>query len=131
MRLIELIKTIKETVVTGKISPAKVLPAPLLICVSLRRTGISAMDITSAWIVELDKLGIPIGKNPDGSQNLILAGGYALIKVFTKALKQNGLVTVGGAPGTITFTGMGGNAGGPVVIKGANDAPFIIRGTFQ
>ena len=131
MRLIELVKTIRETVITGKISPAKILPAPLLLCVSLRRPGISPMDITSEWIVELDKLNIPIGKNTDGSPNLILGAGYALVKVFTKAIKQNGLVTVAGSPGSITFTGTGGNAGGPVVIKGANDAPFTIKGIFQ
>lgn len=129
--LASVIKMVKESVSGGTFKPAKILPAALLLCVSLRRPGTSAMEIISDWTTELAKLNIPIGKNEDGSQNLILASGYALTKAVMKNIKNKGLVTVAGDVGSITFTGTGANAGGPVVIKGVNDGPFIIRGTFQ
>jgi hypothetical protein len=129
--LSSVINSVREAVSGGKFKPAKLLPAALLICVSLRRTGMSAMDITSEWITELDKLHIPIGKNTDGTPNLITAAGYSLVKCITKSIKMSSLVSVAGTPGSITFTGVGENAGGPVVIKGANDSTFIIRGTVQ
>ena len=129
--LASVIKMVKESVSGGTFKPAKILPAALLLCVSLRRPGMSAMEVTAEWTTELAKLNIPIGKNEDGSQNLIIASGYAFAKAFMKSMKNKGLVTVAGDAGSITFTGTGANGGGPVVIKGVNDAPFIIRGTFQ
>ena len=129
--LASVIKMVKESVSGGKFKPAKILPAALLICVSLRRPGMSAMEVTADWTTELAKLTIPTGKNADGSQNLILASGYALVKCLMKSMKNKGLVTVAGDVGSVSFTGTGANAGGPVVIKGINDKPFIIRGTFQ
>ena len=44
---------------------------------------------------------------------------------------MDSLVTVAGSPGSITFTGMGTNEGGPMVVKGANDGAFVIRGTIE
>lgn len=131
MNFSELQTVIKNTISGDKFKPAQVLPTALLLCVSLRRPGMSAMEATSDFTEYLASLGIPTGKNTDGSDNLIIAAAYGMFKESMKQQKMNGLVTIAGAPGAISFTGTGANAGGPVVVKGINDMPFTLRGTMQ
>ena len=93
--LTSVINIIKNSISGGKLNPVKILPAPLLLCVSLRRPGMSAMDITSEWITELSKENIPIGKNTDGTNNLIIASGYAMIKsILVQVVIQNAILNV-------------------------------------
>ena len=123
-----IIKSIKNSVSTGKFKPAKLLPGALLLCTALKRPGLSAMDIAAEYIRLNGELGIPTGANTDGSPNLINASAYAFSKTFVKAYKMNGGVNVAIAPGSITFTGFGENAGGPVIIKGVNDSIATANG---
>ena len=119
--LATVIKSIKDTLNTGKFKPMKILPAALLLSTSLRRPGLSAMDITAEFIRRKAMLGLPPGANTDGSPNLVNASAYALIDTMVKAIKLTGSVHFALPPGSISFTGFGANAGGPVVIKGFND----------
>ena len=131
MNFSDLKTLIKNTISGDKFKSAQILPTALLLCVSLRRPGMSAMEATSDFTQYLASIGVPTGKNTDGSDNLIIAAAYGMFKSGMKQQKMNGLVTVAGAPGSITFTGSGANAGGPVVVKGFNDLPFTLRGTMQ
>lgn len=124
--LSSVINSIKNSVSSGKFKPMKLLPAVLLLCTELKRPGLSAMDITAEYIRLNGELGIPTGSNPDGTPNLINASAYALISSMVKGIKMNGSVSFALPPGSITFTGFGANAGGPVTIKGFNDG--IVRG---
>ena len=108
-----------------------VLPWTLIACTSLRRPGMSEMEATSEFAQYCAEIGIPTGKNTDGTDNLILKAAYGMYKIGMKQQRKNGLVTIAGTPGSITFTGVGGNAGGPVVVKGYNDGGFVLRGTIQ
>lgn len=131
MNFSDLTTLIKNTISGDKFKAAQILPTALLLCVSLRRPGMSAMEATSEFTEYLASIGVPTGKNTDGSDNLVIAAAYGMFKTGMKQQKMNGLVTVAGAPGAISFTGTGGNAGGPVVVKGMNDMPFTLRGTMQ
>lgn len=122
------ITAVRDTISGGKLKPAKILPAALLLCTSMRRPGMSALDITSDFIAFMDENNIPTGRNTDGSSNLLITFAHGIIKSIVKSIKMNSVVTVAGAPGTITFTGVGSNGGGTMVVKGTNDAPFEIQG---
>ena len=127
----QLKKQIKDIISGDKFKPAQILPTILLLCVSLRRPGQSAMEATSEYAEFLASHGIPTGKNTDGTDNLVLASAHALFEIGMKQQRMNGRVTVGGAPGAISFMGTGGNAGGPVVVNGSNNLPFKLEGIIQ
>ena len=125
--LATIIDSIKGIVSGGKWKDPKVLSGALLLCTSLKRPGLSAMDITAEYIRLNGELGIPTGTNPDGTPNLINASAYALNSSIVRAIKMTGSVSFALAPGSISFTGFGANAGGPVTVKGFNDT--IVRGS--
>ena len=131
MNFSELKTLIRKTINGDQFRGSQVLPTALLLCVSMRRPGMSAMEATSEFIEYIANLGIPTGKNTDGSDNLIIPFVYGIFKTQQKQEKMRGRVTVGGAPGSISFTGTGANAGGPVVIKGMNDMPFKLDGLIE
>ena len=58
----------------------------------------------------------------------LITFAHGIIKSIVKSIKMKSVVTVAGAPGTITFTGVGSNGGGTMVVKGTNDSPFEIQG---
>ena len=125
------VNMIKSSVEGDKFKPLKLLPPALLLCTAMRRPGLSAMEIMSDFTQELAKLGIPTGRNTDGSQNLILGTFYAYTKVFLKHLKLKAAVKVALQPGSITSTGTGANGGGPVVVKSFNDGIVTGDGTLS
>lgn len=96
------------------------LPALLLFCTTMRRPGTSAMETTANIIQDYGKIGIPTGTNTDGTPNLINAYTYLVVRNIYKDIKQNGVGEGVMSPGSIQFTGTGGNAGGPVVVQGTN-----------
>lgn len=131
MNFSQLKTLIKKTISGDQFKGSQVLPTALLLCVSMRRPGMSAMEATSEFTEYIASLGIPTGKNTDGSDNLIIPFAHGIFETQQKQEKMRGRVTVAGAPGSISFTGTGGNAGGPVVIKGMNDMPFKLDGLIQ
>ena len=131
MNFSELTTTIHNVISGDKFKAAQILPTALLLCVSLRRPGMSAMEATSEFTEFLAGLNIPTGKNTDGTDNLIIAAAYGLFKASMNQQKMRGRVSIAGAPGAISFTGTGGNAGGPVVVKGINDMPFKLEGIME
>ena len=104
----------------GTNMPAQGLPAILLYCATLRRSGMSAMDIAAKTIEDYGELGIPTGTNADGSVNLINASTYLLTKNIVENIKMNAVGEGTCAPGTIVFQGDGANGGGPVHVVGFN-----------
>lgn len=125
------VNMIKSSVEGDKFKPVKLLPPALLLCTALRRPGLSAMEIMADFTQELAKLGIPTGKNTDGTQNLLLGTFYAYTKVFIKHLKLKAAVKFAIKPMSISSTGTGANGGGPVVVKSYNDGIVTGDGTIS
>lgn len=111
--------------------PAKTLPALLLKCISLKRPGLSAYKISSEIIQNNQKLGIPTGANPDGTDNLINAYTYSIVKQFVDALQNDAAVHCAIPMQSLFIQAMGENAGGPVTCVGSNLADSITQGIIR
>lgn len=107
------------------------ISAVMLICSAIKRPGMSAMVIASRVINRLPEVGAINGNNIDGSPNIMNKVIYVLCDEMVKALKLEGKVEVGIAPGSITSIGFGTNAGGGMTIVSTNSnafsAPGIVR----
>ena len=126
MNIKDVVKNIKD-MFSGAVSPAQGLPALLLYCTSLKRTGASPMEMTSDAIQEYAKLGIPVGPNADGTPNLHNAETFVMFNTICKHFGLNG-VSQGTIPaGGITVVGTGGNAGGPVTVTCTNQQPITFK----
>lgn len=126
MNITEIVRNIKD-MFTGAVSPAEGLPALLVYCTSLKRSGASPMEMTSDALQEFAKMGLPIGPNSDGSQNLHNLETYVIFNTICKHFGLNG-VSQGTIPaGGITVVGTGGNAGGPVTVTCTNQQPITFK----
>lgn len=101
-------------------NPAKLISPIILICSLGKRPGLSCVISTANIIQNLAKEGIPTNKLPDGTDNMMNKLVSHIVCETYRALKEDASVQIGIAPGSITITGTGANAGGPVVIKGFN-----------
>jgi hypothetical protein len=112
-------------------TPANVLPPILLKCSSLTRPGLSAYKIATEVIQNNQKLGIPTGNNPDGSENLINAYTYNIVKSIIEAIKNDAAVSVAVPMGSMLIKADGANGGGPVTCFGTNLLDSLSRGIIQ
>lgn len=79
-------KTIQD-LFTSLREPAKQIPAITLLCSLIQRPGLSSNATTARIITRLGGLGLPTGKMPDGSENMMnLVIGVIVDEIF-KALK--------------------------------------------
>ena len=111
--------------------PAQTIPSLLLLCESAKRPGLSASVLAAKIIARLHEIDIPTEKNPDGSDNLIIKFIRILSEELVTCIKDNAVVFSEIPSGSISVTGTGGNAGGPIVVNGMNDKPVTIRGVIQ
>lgn len=100
--------------------PFPAIPPLLLLCELYNRPGLSAIALTGAIIQRLPEAGIPTGVNPDGSPNIICSFARIVSEEVIKEIKNHAKVINVLEPGSIMSTGVGGNAGGPVVINSVN-----------
>lgn len=126
MNITDIIRNIKG-MFSGAVSPAQGLPALLLYCTTIKRTGASPMEMTSDALQEYAKAGIPIGPNADGTQNLHNIETYIIFNTICKNFGLNG-VSQGVIPsGGLSVRGVGANAGGPVEITSTNQEPITFK----
>ncbi len=130
MNISNLVNKITNTLESTRI-PVQVLPAILLKCTSLTRPGLSAYKIATEVIQNNEKLGIPTGANPDGTENLINAYTYNIVKSLVDALKNDAAVSVAIPLGSLLIQANGANGGGPVTCIGSNLKDSIGRGIIQ
>lgn len=107
------------------------IPPVLLLCEILNRPGLSATALAAAVIAQLAAKGFPTGKNPDGSENMNNQFIYILCQELINEIKNNAVVESAIPTGTISATGVGGNAGGPVTIQAFNDKIAKIKGIIR
>ena len=92
----------------------------LLVCSMIRRPGLSVIQSVANITKDLNKIGIPTGKNPAGCENMSLGYSYAYVNEIYRALKKDTSLQVGVAPGSLMITAFGSNSGGPIVVQGMN-----------
>ena len=115
---------------TGKVA-GRQLPPPLLKCVALKRSGLSAYRSAAKIIENNKKLGLETGPNPDGSPNKINQYTYNLVSEIFRAMKEDAMVSTAIPQYSLLIEAMGGNAGGPVTCTGTNLLDSIGNGIIQ
>ena len=128
------IKNISESiskVIGSARKPAPSIPPILLLCEIMNRPGLSAIALASAVISRLQQEGFETGVNPDGSPNMNNKFVYVMCDELIKEIKDNAVVESSIPTAAITITGVGGNAGGPVVVQGFNDRVASVRGVIR
>lgn len=119
----EVVKSIKDVFEGGFRSPANVISSLILICSLAKRPGLSAILSTSKVLQALSQRGLPTEDLPDGTKNMMNQVIYETMNEAFRAIREDMNIQVGLEPGSISVTAMGGNAGGPIVVKGMNDRP--------
>lgn len=120
-----------NTAISSLRPPVTPIPPILLLCEILDRPGLSAISLTSAIISRFPEIGIPTGVNVDGSENLINKYTKVVVEEIIKEFQNHAVINCAIEPGSINFTGMGGNAGGPVAVNGTNTAPTSVGGIIR
>ena len=127
MTISSIVDTVTNTLNSARV-PAGVLPPLLLRCTSLTRPGLSAYKIATEVIQNNEKLGIPTGPNPDGSENLINAYTYSMLKVLVDNIHNDAAVQAAIPMQSLIIQANGANAGGPVTCVGTNLIDSITQG---
>ena len=100
--------------------PALKIPSGLLSLGGELRCGLSPIMIASNIIARQSEAGAPFGPASDGGANISEAMERIRVEEIVKALKFDAQIQISLPPGSITITGTGANAGGPVLIQGYN-----------
>ena len=102
----ELLKMLKIVILVAKKRRASSdVPLPLLLASDLL-DGFSSTRAFINVVDELKSMGVPVGPMPDGSPNEYLANIFAAIKGQEKENNQNGKITIGVRPTSVTPTGL-------------------------
>lgn len=91
-----------------------------MVCSMIKRPGLSVLTSVSNVVKDLNKLGIPTGAMPDGSENLTVGFTLALTKETYRAIRTDMSIQVGIQPGTLDI--MAGT------IPGTNVTPGVGHG---
>ena len=96
--------------------PAKTIPAALINCGAIMRPGLSPTVIASNIVRRMPEAG---AENSEFSK-VAEAMERVRVEEIVNAIKSDMKIEVGLAPGSIQFTGVGANGGGPVEVTGFN-----------
>ena len=116
MAMTNIIQSITSFVQEHLVPPLTAIPAMMLICSTLKRPGLSPIQITARTINRMGEKGMLIGSNIDGSENLTNQMVFMIVDEIVKAIQLDSKVEVGVSPGAITSQGVVPPGGGPVVV---------------
>ena len=109
-------KLIQGTIQSAR-KPVPSIPPILLLCEIMNRPGMSAIALTGAIISKLQQKDIKTGVNDCGMENMNNKFVKIMAEETIKHIKMYGRVDNVVDLMGISFTGVGGNAGGPTVIS--------------
>lgn len=114
------------TAMTKKLRPpVPQIPRLLLVCSMKERPGLSAIFSTANVVTALQKLGIPTGPMPDGTDNKTVGVVYSIFNEFVRALRFDASIQCGEEPGSSSIVSVGVGATGPVNSQGTNTKSSI------
>lgn len=117
--VINILKTFSNP--TFGAEPPTPIPPPLLLVGAKLRPGMSARNLSKNLISKYEQRGIPMGTDTFGGDDNLFATSIAMLaEEMLDEIRLNSKVDVVIPPGTIQVTAVGGNAGGPIVVQGAN-----------
>jgi hypothetical protein len=99
------------------------LPAPpvskRIALSAVLRPGLDYNKIAQQIISESSKVGVVVGDNDDGSDNITEKMEFIRVKAICEAIISDARITIVNLPGQ-QITATGGNAGGPVQVYGTS-----------
>lgn len=113
------IKTISNTITNilkSARAPLQGIPPILLLCEIMNRPGMSAIALTGKTISKLANNGFCTGKGDCGMENMSNQFIKIVSEEVIKHIKLSAKAENAIEPMGMSFIGMGGNAGGPVVL---------------
>lgn len=113
-------RTIKGVLGNSR-APLTRIPPILLLCEILNRPGMSAIALTSTAVAKMQTNGIPTGNTECGEPNYNNVLVRVMAEEIVKHMKMSAVVQNVANIGDISFIGVGGNAGGPVVLTLVNN----------
>lgn len=117
--VINILKTFSNP--TFGAEPPTPIPPPLLLVGAKLRPGMSARNLSKNLISKLEQRGIPMGTDVfGGDDNLFTTSIVMLAEEMLDEIRLNSKVDVVIPPGTIQITAVGANAGGAILVQGAN-----------
>jgi hypothetical protein len=99
------------------LSPAPVVPPPLILVGGPQRPGMNSRMITTRIIARKSEAGAPVGPLPSGAESVDEKMERIRIEEIISSLISEARITIVIPPGTPVTT-VGGNAGGPVISQG-------------
>tara|TARA_B100000927_G_C16475536_1_gene473242 strand:+ start:7277 stop:7714 length:438 start_codon:yes stop_codon:yes gene_type:complete len=125
--IIKLLKTFGKSSFGSE--PLPQIPPPLLMVGAKLKPGLSARNLAAKTISKLEQQGIPMTDDIfGGEQNkfslFVLTMSQQMINEIQTNMKIDAVIP----PGSIQITAVGGNAGGPIVVQGANNIITPISG---
>lgn len=118
--------------VMEKIRPPLIqIPPILLLCDLLQRPGLSATILASELIAVMERIGIPTGVNPDGSENLIVKLAQEGSKVLVEHVQNYARVDGAVAPGAMSIQSTGVAGVIPVTANGQNINAVATQGSIR
>lgn len=100
--------------------PAPIISGLIMLCAMAKRPGLSCIVSTSNVLQDMAKRGVPTEDLPDGSKNLMNEVVASVVCEMIRAIKEDANIQMSMAPGSLSITASGGNAGGPVTCLGTN-----------
>ena len=109
--------------------PLPQIPPPLLMVGAAIKPGMSARNLAAKTISKLEQQGIPMTDDIfGGEQNKFALFVLTMSQQMIDEIQTNMKIDAVIPPGTIQVTAVGGNAGGPIVVSGANNIITPISG---
>lgn len=103
--------------------PFASIPTIMILCSTIKRGGLSPLQISGRILNRFGENGMLIDVNIDGSPNLMNQAVYIIVDEIVKAIKLDSKVVVAVPPGAITSTGV--SPSGPVTVV---NQPFQAEG---
>lgn len=118
---------IKSLVETAR-KPFPKFPTIIMICSCIKKPGLSSILSIANIVASNLKIGIPTGKNPDGSPNLVNAFVGNVVEEVVRAIQDDMQVQIGFKPGDIQITGT--TSDGKTIVGMNANAPGTQGGGF-
>jgi len=117
--IIKLLKTFSKPAFMAE--PLPPIPPPLLMIGAKLKPGMSSRNLASRIISKLEQQGIPMTDDVfGGEQNKFASAVFTISQEIIDEVQLNAKVDAVVDPGSIQITAVGGNAGGPIIVQGAN-----------
>lgn len=101
MAVTNIVQRLMTFIQTKIAHPFAMIPAIMIICSTIKRPGLSSLQISARILNKFGDEGLLIGTNIDGSENNTNKAVYIIVDEIVKAIKLDSKVLVGLTAGAV------------------------------